>query len=639
MEQDLLEKGNSSPTTAQVFYSVFDPPETEPRTPSPTLLGPVPKKFDKAAFGPVVFTSKLQKKARNIGLTISRHFFLSATHFGYSRHENPARIKKYAEIKGMKVRIDTGDANTKGENGKYSITLFKSKVQSRVYTESKDLAEEWRQQLSQYCIMTNFEDFYTVKEVLGKGAHGKVVLAEKKETGKDYAVKTFEKLQLITRLKGFDTILNEINILRKLKHEKIIRLHEVYESVSSIHLVLEYVEGGELYTKLKQKKSYSEFQCIKVLKNILQALSYMHSQGIVHRDIKPENIVLTSKEDDCDVKLVDFGFAVELSSVPDLKRCGTPGYVSPEVLSSKPDQPLSGKSDIFAVGALFYHMLTGSKLFSGTTVEEILRKNKLCSIDTFKLDAKRVSPAAKDLVLKMLIKNPKDRISAEEALEHPFMHNIPISTTDISDDNEDHSIGEVSKYSFDMTHLKELNMCSQSKVIDSAGTFHITSHIPLDRVNEVEDYNQNRVHLPLGQHFAPHMNLECSPRSIYSHAMSNYTSESFESLEESKVEEKSPRGPAKLYRHSSARSLKKSCGTNTPTASPIHRAAIMNSMKKSHLMDYRLPEAQENPTGGEENPSNPSLGGFSDYLKKLDKPNPKPGLNLQAHLKRNSVFL
>jgi len=637
MEADLLEKGSTSPTPAQVFYSVFDPPETEPRTPSPTLLGPVPKRFDKAAFGPVVFTSKLQKKARNIGLTISRHFFLSATHFGYSRHENPAKIKKYAEIKGMKVRVDTGDGNSKVENGKYSITLFKSKVQSRVYTENKELAEAWRVNLSQYCVMTNYEDFYMVKEVLGKGAHGKVVLAENKMNRKNYAVKTFEKLQLITRLKGFDSILNEINILRKLKHGKIIQLHEVYESVSSIHLVLEYVEGGELYTRLKQKKSYSEYQCIKVLKNLLGALSYMHSQGIVHRDIKPENIVLASKEDDCDVKLVDFGFAVELSSVPDLKRCGTPGYVSPEVLSSRPDQPLSTKSDIFAVGALFYHMLTGSKLFSGNTVEEILRKNKVCNIDTFKLDAKRVSPSAKDLVLKMLVKNPKDRISAEEALEHPFMHNIPISTTDISDDNEDHSVGEVSKYSFDMTHLKELNMCSQSKVIDSAGTFHITSHIPLDRINDGGDDYNNRVHLPLAHHYSPHMNLESSPRSIYSHAMSNFTSESsFESLEESKVEEKSPRS-AKLYRHHSTRNVKKSCGSNTPTASPIHRAAIMNNIKKSHLMEVRLPEPQQENGAGEE-PT--SFGGFSDFLKKLDNPNPKPkpGLDLLANLKRNSII-
>lgn len=124
--------------------------------------------------------------------------------------------------------------------------------------------------------------------------------------------------------------------MRALDHENIIKLFEVYESEQNVHLILEYLQGGELFQRIKNKGSYSEKDAATALRSILQALDHMHSRGVVHRDLKPENLILASLDSNFEVKIADFGLAQFLPESQFLhSRCGSPGYVAPEVLLDK----------------------------------------------------------------------------------------------------------------------------------------------------------------------------------------------------------------------------------------------------------------------------------------------------------------
>ena len=129
-------------------------------------------------------------------------------------------------------------------------------------------------------------------------------------------------------------------------------MHEVYEGEYHIYLVLDLLKGGELFDKLIQKGNYSEKDACILISNLLGALAYLHEKGIMHRDIKPENLILRDDKNDYDVVLADFGLAEHEKKKKHLfKRCGTPGYVAPEVLA---DQKYDSKVDVFSAGVILY---------------------------------------------------------------------------------------------------------------------------------------------------------------------------------------------------------------------------------------------------------------------------------------------
>jgi len=155
-------------------------------------------------------------------------------------------------------------------------------------------------------------------------------------------------------------MLNEIDIMRDLDHEHIIKLYEVYETEKSIYLVLELIQGRSLYEFLKKsnfKEEVSPTRIVNMVRSLLDALGYLASKGIMHRDLKPDNILLDKGEK---VKLVDFGLATFID-VPNyiFKKCGTPGYIAPEVFRYDDKTPTSSyddRCDVFSVGCLFYYM-------------------------------------------------------------------------------------------------------------------------------------------------------------------------------------------------------------------------------------------------------------------------------------------
>lgn len=260
------------------------------------------------------------------------------------------------------------------------------------------------------------EDDYTLtKEVLGSGMNGKVISAIRKgcHSGQMYAVKSFSLQQVaVHKRKQFAA---EAELFLCMDHPNVCRLYDVYESSDYLHLVMEQLDGGELFDKVKEKKAFSEHEAAEVAWQVLLALNYLHSHGIVHGDVKLDNILYDSKG--CNhVKLIDFGFSKRWDPLKQRvsggRMCGTQSYISPEVLL---DQPCSSQCDLWSLGVVIFALLSGYMPFCKP--EEIVKGN-------FKVVPEKwahVSDDAMNFVASLLTVDPEVRLTAEGALQHPWI--------------------------------------------------------------------------------------------------------------------------------------------------------------------------------------------------------------------------
>jgi serine/threonine protein kinase len=276
--------------------------------------------------------------------------------------------------------------------------------------------------------MVDIEDDFIFDRELGKGNYAVVKLAISQEDGQQYAVKIISQDVLIESSRATEAIVNEVSILRKLDHPRIVKLVRLYESTENLYLVLEYVSGGELFKRILARKSFSEESASLFMKNLLETLSYIHSKNIVHRDIKPENILMVSSEEDNDFKIADFGLATE-SSYSMTLRCGSPGYVAPEILRKT---AYNTKVDVFSAGVIMYILLSGRTPFYGKSPNEILARNKECRFYFNEKYWGKISRQGIDLVLKLTSTDPNQRPNAEEALKHPWFYKIHDKTVPLN---------------------------------------------------------------------------------------------------------------------------------------------------------------------------------------------------------------
>lgn len=217
----------------------------------------------------------------------------------------------------------------------------------------------------------------------------------------------------------------EIDIMSKLKHKNIIQLVEVFDEPDSINLILELVTGGELFDQIVSRGSYSERDAAAICKQILEAVHYMHSNGIAHRDLKPENLLVSGADND-QIKVTDFGLSKDFGESTLSTSCGTPDYVAPEVLRGA---PYDNSVDIWSIGVITYILLCGFPPFYGNSDQEIFEKILKAEYD-FPADSwDPVSDDAKDFIKGILILNAAKRPTAAEALQHPWMvGNAPSSS-------------------------------------------------------------------------------------------------------------------------------------------------------------------------------------------------------------------
>ncbi|XP_015180384.1 PREDICTED: calcium/calmodulin-dependent protein kinase type II alpha chain isoform X10 [Polistes dominula] len=265
---------------------------------------------------------------------------------------------------------------------------------------------------------TRFSDNYDLKEELGKGAFSVVRRCVQKSSGQEFAAKIINTKKLSAR--DFQKLEREARICRKLQHPNIVRLHDSIQEENYHYLVFDLVTGGELFEDIVAREFYSEADASHCIQQILESVHHCHHNGVVHRDLKPENLLLASKAKGAAVKLADFGLAIEVSGESQAWYgfAGTPGYLSPEVLKK---EPYGKPVDIWACGVILYILLVGYPPFWDDDQHRLYAQIKAGSYDYPSPEWDTVTPEAKNLINQMLTVNPSKRITANEALKHPWI--------------------------------------------------------------------------------------------------------------------------------------------------------------------------------------------------------------------------
>ena len=259
-----------------------------------------------------------------------------------------------------------------------------------------------------------FSKCYLLEEILGTGGFSIVKKCKHIASNNSFAVKIVNSKALRDdEIKALET---EAQLCLQLRHSNIVQLFEIYNETNFYYFVFELVTGGELFDNIVERERYSEMDASLCIQQILEAVSYCHSQGIIHRDIKPENLLLASKESHANVKLADFGLAVvaEQESAVWHGFAGTPCYMAPEVVRR---QPYGSAIDCWACGCILYVLLIGYPPFWNSNEDKLFEAIKEGVYDFESSVWHDVSFDAKTLIRMLLTVNDKRRITAEKALE------------------------------------------------------------------------------------------------------------------------------------------------------------------------------------------------------------------------------
>ncbi|XP_076853946.1 serine/threonine-protein kinase Chk2 isoform X2 [Brachyhypopomus gauderio] len=268
-----------------------------------------------------------------------------------------------------------------------------------------------------------FREKYHVTRKIGSGVCGEVRLAIERETCKKVALKTINKNDFPSVGTAVRNAEREIEILKKIDHPCLIKTEDFYQNEDSYYIVLEYIEGGELFSRIKSQKRLKEKIAKLYFFQMLTAVKYLHENGIIHRDLKPENVLLASQDDECLIKITDFNQSKILEQSSLMKTlCGTPTYLAPEVFTAAATGGYTSSVDSWSLGVLLFICLGGYPPFSSDGNVPIREQIVSGHYYFIKSQWQSVSAKAKDLVKKLLIVEPTKRLTIAEALEHPWLN-------------------------------------------------------------------------------------------------------------------------------------------------------------------------------------------------------------------------
>ena len=287
------------------------------------------------------------------------------------------------------------------------------------YCDNEKEYNEWFEKLKVATGYTNLLDIYEVKNKLGSGKFGLVKLGIDKKTGQNVAIKIMKKSTMDSS--DLELVRTEIEILKICQHPNIIRLYNVFENVEYMYIIMEYCSGGDLFSYLEERNfRVSEKRAATIIHKMATAVYYMHSFGVAHRDLKPENVLMTSNDDDSDIRILDFGLSKILG--PN-EKCdepyGTLTYCAPEIIV---DEPYSKAVDLWSLGIMTYLMVSGKLPFNSEDENEIARKVVYDEPDYVRNPVwKNISPECIDFIKRLLNKDQNKRMTIKGVLEHKWI--------------------------------------------------------------------------------------------------------------------------------------------------------------------------------------------------------------------------
>jgi len=324
---------------------------------------------------------------------------------------------------GEEKKTDKSEsAKTEGSDKKEELngTLSENKEDKPEKKEESKPGGKVKNKTFDSAIEGDIEQFYQLGEEIGRGGFSVVVEAvskKKDNQSEKFAVKIIEKSMIQDDIK---LLRREIDIMRRVEHKNILKLHEIYESEEKVYIVMELVNGSELFDRIVDKGYYSEKNAIIIVKQILDAVAYLHSKGIAHRDLKPENLLCSGQDEDEIVKIADFGLSKIFSGDEELMTSfGTPGYVAPEVLMC---ESYDKSVDMWGIGIITYILLAGYPPFYAENDTALFEKIMNAEYDFDDECWEDVSDLAKDFIRHLLVKDPNERYTAKEALKHSWLN-------------------------------------------------------------------------------------------------------------------------------------------------------------------------------------------------------------------------
>ncbi|KAM8947189.1 serine/threonine-protein kinase H1 [Pelodytes ibericus] len=266
---------------------------------------------------------------------------------------------------------------------------------------------------------------YDIKALIGRGSFSRVVRVEHKASKQPYAIKMIE-----TKYReGREVCESELSVLRRVRHTNIIQLIEVFETQERVYMVMELATGGELFDRIIAKGSFTERDATRVLQMVLEGVKYLHTLGITHRDLKPENLLYYHPGTDSKIMITDFGLASARKKGDDClmkTTCGTPEYIAPEILVRK---PYTNSVDMWALGVISYILLSGTMPFEDDNRTRLYRQILKGKYSYGGEPWPSVSNLAKDFIDCLLIVEPGERMTATQALKHPWVVSMAASSS------------------------------------------------------------------------------------------------------------------------------------------------------------------------------------------------------------------